>query len=75
MNSSDLHGHFRRRVPHDKQTQGQKLDACLILLCFVEAQACQTTEIEECTLLSVRESQEYMPAKRAPRNQTWTLHI
>ena len=52
-----------------------RLVACLLLLCCVEGQVRHTAEIEVYVLLSINESEQYMPAKRTPYDEAGTLHI
>ena len=51
------------------------LAARLLLLCCVEGQVRHTAEIEVYVLLSINQSEQYVPAKRTPDDEAGTLHI
>src|SRR5207244_3524105 len=51
------------------------LAARVLLLCYVHGQVRHTAKIEEYAFLNIRESKEYMPAKRTSCNEAGTLRI
>ena len=51
------------------------LAARLLLLCCVEGQVCHTAEIEVYVLLSINQSEKYVPAKRTPGDEAGALHV